>query len=265
MLIIGIGFFVTTFLLSHRTSALYTNKETEAKDVSDATSESYTSQSRFSSPRKAKDVALKEAEETVASDIQDSSDTSGNSSDVVDSTQNEESTDSLTSQSESQDDDASRALENAAKYAKLKEPFQQIQNLWAQSDSITNELMGLMSSAGAGGRDDADEYGKKLDERNAIDRQILAICREVQKIVPDVIQIREDSRMWSDVFNFYRLSYGVVIHRDKLEESLGKIPQDIDALLPKKVMLLIMPEDENFSYYEARKELDRRRQAAQNR
>ena len=134
------------YFLSPPTSTLYSNKETEAKDISEMTSETYTSQSRLSSQRKTKDATLKEAEETVAGDIQDSSDTSGNSSDVVDSTQNEEPTNSLTSQSESQDDEELQALENAAKYAALKEPFQQIQNLWAQSESITDELTGLMSA-----------------------------------------------------------------------------------------------------------------------
>ncbi|MBC8461905.1 MAG: hypothetical protein H8D67_28375 [Deltaproteobacteria bacterium] len=168
------------------------------------------------------------------------------------------------SQSSSQDDDASQALENAAKYAALKEPFQQIQNLWAQSDSITNELTGLMSSAGTGRKIDGNEYAKKLDERNALDREILAIYREVQKNVPEAIQIKEASRDWNDFYNFYMLTYGVRTHRDKLEASLGKMPEEIEAVL-QKFMFLSMPEDENFTYYEARKELERRRKAAQNR
>ncbi len=266
MLIIGIGFFVTTFLLSRRTSNLYTNKETESKDVSDAISKTYTSQSRFSSPRKAKDVTLENAEETIANEIQDSSDTSGNSSDVVDSTQNEELTDSLTSQSESRNDDVSQAEKNAAKYATLKEPFQQLYDLRAQLFSIVDELTGQMNHAGAGGKIDMYEYDKKLDERNAIERQILAIAREASKIVPDAIEIRELSRIRLQTSTKTLISYAVIISREKLEASLGKMTAEIEPFFPEIGGIpLAIPEDENFSYYESRKELDRRRQASQNR
>jgi hypothetical protein len=208
MLIVGLGFFVTMWILSHRT-----NKRAESKDTSKAAAKVYSPQSRFSPPRKVKDVASKKieitksAEETIANDSRGLSDVSESSSVMADSSQDGKSSDSLTSQTGTQNDEVSQALENAAKCARLKESFLQIQNLCAQSESITDELTGLMSSAGTGKKIDGDEYGKKLDERNALDREVLAICREAQKIAPDAIQIKLVSREWNELYNFHILTY----------------------------------------------------------
>ena len=259
MLIIGIGFFVTTWISSRRTSNLYTDEEAGSKDVSDAASKTYTSQSRFSSPRKAKDAALKveetkAAEETTANDSKGPSDTSENLSGTVDLNKNNLLPDSLTPQAESQNGVTSKAYESAVTYASLKEPFQQLYDLRAQTLSITDELTEQMNIAGGGGKIDRYEYGKKLDERDAIQRRILSISKEIQEIVPDAIEIRETLR--------YRqpppasqtiINYLVFIWPEKLEASLGKMPQDIESFFPDiKGIHISIPEDENFSWTKIR-------------
>jgi hypothetical protein len=259
ILIISIGFFVITWISSHRISNIPTDKKTASKDAPNTAEKVYASQNRFSSPGKAKDVALKKSEEMTTNDSKEPSDISENSSSMVDS---------LTSQAESQKDKASQAEESAATYTRLKEPFQQLYNLKAQLFSIVDELTGQMNIAGTGGKIDAYEYGRKLDERTAIERQILAICKEVQKIVPDAIEVRELQRIHipdNPLGGGDLISYAVIISPPKLEASIGQIPKDIEAFFPKIAGIpLLIPEDENFSYYEANRELDRRRRATQN-
>jgi len=116
MFIIGLGFFLTTWILSHRVSNLPTDEEIESKDASNVVGKTYVSQNRFSYSKKAKDFVSKKAEETKANDVQDSHDTSENSLGMVDSNQKEKLLDSLTSQAESQNDEVSKAKEKAAKY-----------------------------------------------------------------------------------------------------------------------------------------------------
>jgi len=111
------------------------------------------------------------------------------------------------------------------------------------------------------------EFTRKLDERDAIARQILAIARESSKIVPDAIKVRE---LFRDKlpYNIQTLvHYDIIISREKLEAAVGKIPPGIEYLFPGKGNRPIgfaLPEDENFSYYQAQKELEMRR-TAQNR
>jgi hypothetical protein len=268
ILIISIGFFVITWISSHRISNIPTDKKTASKDAPNTAEKVYASQNRFSSPGKAKDVALKKSEEMTTNDSKEPSDISENSSSMVDASQNDLLSDSLTSQAESQKDKASQAEESAATYTRLKEPFQQLYNLKAQLFSIVDELTGQMNIAGTGGKIDAYEYGRKLDERTAIERQILAICKEVQKIVPDAIEVRELQRIHipdNPLGGGDLISYAVIISPPKLEASIGQIPKDIEAFFPKIAGIpLLIPEDENFSYYEANRELDRRRRATQN-
>ena len=260
MLIIGIGFFITTFFSSRRVSSVITDKEIEPKNASNMIPKT-ASLSHFPSLGKAKNIPLKEVEGTKTTDIpkandsKGSSDISESSSGTVDSSQKEELQESFISQ---------QAEESDATYTKLKEFFQQLCSLYAQSDSIASELGNMMDITETGGRIDVYEYSKKLDEKSAIDRQILTICKEVRKITPDAIEVEEAPRRISlKLLSGNLISYCITIKREKLEASLGKMPEDMEGFLPMQSKFLLIPEDENFSYYEARKELERR--TAQNR
>lgn len=161
--------------------------------------------------------------------------------------------DSLTSQAESQNDEVSKAEEKAAKYAALEEPLPQIRNLNSQYYSIVDELTEKMNYVGSTGRAiDMGEFTRKLDERDAIARQILAIAREASKIVPDAIKVGE---IFRDKLPYIHtiVNYEIIISREKLKAALGKIPPGIEDLFPgkeKRALGFGIPEDENFSHYE---------------
>jgi uncharacterized membrane protein len=247
MLIIGVGFFLTTWILSQRVSVDSNDKE-EVLNVT----KTLNALNHSSTPKEKKDVPLKE--KTQANDTQEMSKATDHSQ--GEEFQDEEIQgflDSLTSQAESQNDEVSKAKEKAAKYDALEEPLPQIQNLNSQYWSIVDELTEKMNYIGKTGRGiDMGEFTRKLDERDAIARQILAIAREASKIVPDAIEVRELFR--DKLPNIQTLvHYDIIISREKLKEALGEIPPGIEELFPGKGNRPIgfaLPEDENFSYYE---------------
>jgi len=263
MLIIAFGIFVTSWILSHRISNVDNNEEM----VSNVTKTS-DMPSRISTLRKEKEPVVKK--ETQADDeIQ-------KISDAVDYNQNEEWFKESLDRTESQNEDTSQTEENTAMYTALRKPFEQLHSLYAQLDLIHDELKDMQRTGRAlrivNGVIEMSEYFQKLDEKDAIGRQVLETAKEAQKIAPNAIEIIESSieNISADPRRSSpkRIRYDIKISRQQLETSLGNIPEDWEASFPDENMSVVIHEDENFSWLEWYRENERKRlagQASQNR
>lgn len=255
MLIIAFGIFVTSWILSHRTSDVDNNEEM----VSNVTKTSDVP-GRISTLRKEKEPVVKE--ETQADDeIQ-------KTPDAVDYNQNEEWLKESLDRTESQNEDVSQAEENSAMYTALKEPLKRFHSLYIQLDSKEDELAEMIRTGrGFGivnGRIEMDEFFGKLDEKTAIYRQILETAKEAQRIAPNAIEVIKKYIGNPGPFpGPNRIYYDIKISRPKLESSWGKIPADLEASFPGENTTIVIPEDENFSWVEWYRENERERLAKQ--
>ena len=254
MLIIGLGFFVTSWILSHRRiSDVDTNEEI----VSDVP-KTLNVPGRISTPRREKEPVVKEETQT--------NDEIQKISDAVDYNQDEEwleeFPDSLT---EEKNEDASQAEENTAMYAAVKEPFQQLHNLYTQLDSHEEKFEDVKETFRiVNGRIVMDEIWEWMDERDTLRRQIAETAKEAQRIAPNAIEVIKKYIGNPGRFpgpNLIR--YDINISRQKLETSWGKIPADIEPYFPSEHRFVVVPEDENFSYLEWYRENERERLARQ--
>ena len=140
-------------------------------------------------------------------------------------------------------------------YAALRKPFEQLHSLYAQLESKEDELAEMRRTGRAlrivNGRIEMGEYFQKLDERGAIDRQILQTAKEAQRIAPNAIEVIETYQGNPGPFpGPNRIRYDIKISRPELESSWGKIPADLEASFPGEHTYVVIPEDENFSWLE---------------
>ncbi|MFQ6043775.1 MAG: RNA polymerase sigma factor, partial [Candidatus Poribacteria bacterium] len=168
------------------------------------------------------------------------------------------------------DELAPQVKENMAMYAALREPLEQLHSLYAQLEShYSNERFDEVSKTFhiVDGKIVMDEIFKFLDEKDAIERQILQTAKEAQKIAPNAIEVIESSTVNSSLAPRgsapHRIRYDIKISRQKLETSWGNIPADIEVSFPGENMFVIIPEDENFSWLEWYRENERKRLAGQ--
>ena len=150
-------------------------------------------------------------------------------------------------------------------YAAVKEPLQQLHNLYTQLDSHEEKFEDVKETFRiVNGRIMMDEIWEWMDEKDALRRQIVETAKEAQRIAPNAIEVIKKYIGNPDPFpGPNRIRYDIKISRPKLESSWGKIPADLEASFPGEHTFVVIPEDENFSWVEWYRENERERLAKQ--